>query len=117
MATRRKVSDSTEGFNEGTGSVELALPDRLRFSTIGPHRCQWVRCRVIDRDNQSDGNGYTEPPLISRVSAHPIGFTLPGQHSQRVAESSWDAATGLQGRYFGCVGHLSSRLWREKSSR
>lgn len=95
-----KISDSTEGFNEGTGSVELALPDRLRFSTIGPHRCQWVRCRVIDRDSHSDGHGYTEPPLISRASAQPIGFTLPAQHSQRVAGELLGRSDGTPGQIF-----------------
>jgi predicted phage baseplate assembly protein len=78
------LEDLTGGFNYGSGSVELQLPDRSAIQMLGGHRLHWVRCR-IDALTASGITGatYTQAPEIYAISAAPIGAQLPAAHSAR----------------------------------
>jgi predicted phage baseplate assembly protein len=96
-----RLSDTTEGFNMTEGYIELALPGGLGEHSIGGHRCQWLRCTVVD-DKTAGGSGgeYTAPPSISELKATTIGATLPAQHAQRVNGEALGRSDGTPGQVF-----------------
>jgi len=89
-----KLSDTTEGFNEGTGVIELQLPTRVAEQTIAHIRRQWLRCRVTG----SGKHGYNVPPLIYRLRARPIGALLPAEHSERIEGEVLGRSDGTPGQ-------------------
>jgi predicted phage baseplate assembly protein len=102
-----KLCDSTEGFNEGNGEIELALPARTAALSIGPYRRHWLRCRVTGElaaetstSNGAGERGYKLPPLISSLRAAPIGATLPAEHSQREEDEVLGRSDGTPGQIF-----------------
>lgn len=91
-----KLSDTTEGFNDGTGEIELQLPSRVAEQSIVGVRRYWLRCRVIGAGQQ----GYSVPPLIYRVRARPVGALLPTEHSQRFEDEPLGRSDGTPGQIF-----------------
>ena len=43
------LEDLTGGFNYGSGTVELQLPERSAIQNLGGHRMHWLRCRIDDK--------------------------------------------------------------------
>jgi predicted phage baseplate assembly protein len=76
------LSDLTGGFNFGSGSVELQLPDTSGFQLLGGHRLQWVRCRIDELTASGKaGASYTHAPEIYSIGAAPVGAQVPSAHS------------------------------------
>ncbi|HWF73172.1 MAG TPA: putative baseplate assembly protein [Solirubrobacteraceae bacterium] len=91
-----KLSDTTEGFNEGKGMIELQLPPRVVQQSIGEHRLNWLRCRVTGAGKQD----YSVPPKISKIRARPIGALLSAEHSQRFEDEPLGRSDGTPGQVF-----------------
>lgn len=97
-----KLSDTTEGFNESDGTIELALPSGLALDRKGSYRAQWLRC-VLTEDwvpatEGAGARGYSAAPEISRLSTAAIGATLPAQHCQRVENELLGRSDGTPGQ-------------------
>lgn len=77
------LSDTTGGFNFGSGTIELQMPRRSAIVPIGGRRLYWLRCRLLGPDADADGGpAYTHPPEIKEITAHAIGAQLPVEHAQ-----------------------------------
>jgi predicted phage baseplate assembly protein len=106
------LSDTTAGFNEDSGVIELALPANLREHLISGYLRHWLRCRLIDPSTEDGsavgdaGNGksregsYSQSPLISRLSVGTVGATLSAQHAQRVDGEVLGRSDGTPGQSF-----------------
>ncbi len=106
------LSDTTAGFNEDSGVIELALPGNLRQHLIEGYLRHWLRCRLIDPSGTDDSAGggapnsksregtYSQSPLISRLSVGTVGATLPAQHAQRVDGEALGRSDGTPGQSF-----------------
>jgi predicted phage baseplate assembly protein len=91
-----KLSDTTEGFNEGTGEIELQLPDHVAEQSIVGVRRHWLRCQVTSAGK----DGYSVPPHIYSIRVRPIGALLPAEHSQRVEDEPLGRSDGTPGQVF-----------------
>ena len=79
------LEDLTGGFNYGSGTVELQLPERSAIQPLGGHRMHWLRCRIDDRTRHGGAaTTYSHPPEIYSITAVPIGALLPSTHAARV---------------------------------
>jgi predicted phage baseplate assembly protein len=96
------LEDLTGGFNFGSGSVELQLPERSAIQLLGGQRLHWVRCR-IDEHTASGRSGatYTQAPEIYSITAAPIGALLPAAHSARAAREVLGVSDGTPAQQFG----------------
>ncbi|MGI8778595.1 MAG: putative baseplate assembly protein [Solirubrobacteraceae bacterium] len=96
------LEDLTGGFNYGSGTVELQLPERSAIQSLGGHRMHWLRCRIDDRTR---GGGaattYSHPPEIYSITAVPIGALLPATHASRVEDELLGLSDGTPGQVFG----------------
>jgi predicted phage baseplate assembly protein len=95
------LDDLTGGFNFGSGSVELQLPERSAIQLLGGQRLHWVRCR-IDALTASGKSGatYTQAPEIYSITAAPIGALLPAAHSARAPTEVLGVSDGTPGQEF-----------------
>jgi predicted phage baseplate assembly protein len=95
------LDDLTGGFNYGSGSVELQLPDHSAIQLLGGQRLHWVRCR-IDRLTASGRSGasYTQAPEIYSITAAPVGALLPAAHSARAGREVLGISDGTPGQEF-----------------
>lgn len=95
------LEDLTGGFNFGSGSVELQLPQRSAIQLLGGQRLHWVRCR-IDALTASGKSGatYTQAPEIYSITAAPIGALLPAAHSALAAAEVVGVSDGTPGQEF-----------------
>ena len=95
------LEDLTGGFNYGSGTVELQLPERSAIQSLGGHRMHWLRCRIDDRTR---GGGaattYSHPPEIYSITAVPIGALLPATHASRVEDELLGLSDGTPGQVF-----------------
>ena len=95
------LEDLTGGFNYGSGSVELQLPQHSAVQMLGGRRLHWVRCR-IDALTAAGTSGatYTQAPEIYAMTAAPIGALLPGAHSARAGRELLGVSDGTPGQEF-----------------
>jgi predicted phage baseplate assembly protein len=95
------LDDKTGGFNYGSGSVELQLPERSGIQLLAGERRHWVRCR-IDASTPSGRTGasYTHAPEIYAITAAPIGALLPAAHRARADAELLGASDGTPGQVF-----------------
>ncbi|MGI8802033.1 MAG: putative baseplate assembly protein [Solirubrobacteraceae bacterium] len=77
------LTDTTGGFNFGSGTIELAMPRRSMVVPIAGRRLYWLRCRLLDRAGTGPSGGvtYSHPPEIRQISAGAIGAQLPVRHA------------------------------------
>lgn len=77
------LSDTTGGFNFGSGSIELQLPPRSMVVSLAGKRLYWLRCRLLGH-GEPDGAvaTYTQPPEIKSISAHTIGAEIGVSHAR-----------------------------------
>jgi predicted phage baseplate assembly protein len=95
------LKDLTGGFNFGSGSVELQLPERSAIQLLGGQRLHWVRCRIDELTASGrPGATYTQAPEIYSISAAPIGAQLPAAHSARAARETLGVSDGTPGQQF-----------------
>jgi predicted phage baseplate assembly protein len=79
-AAAELLSDSTGGFNFGSGAIELQLPRRSALVPVAGRRLYWLRCR-LHQDDDSERR-YTQAPEIKSITASAIGAQLPVEHAR-----------------------------------
>jgi predicted phage baseplate assembly protein len=95
------LEDRTGGFNYGSGTVELQLPERSVAVPFGGHTMHWLRCAVDERTRTGKtGTNYSHPPEIYAIGAAPVGALLPSSHSMRVRDESLGESDGTPGQSF-----------------
>jgi predicted phage baseplate assembly protein len=95
------LSDTTGGFNYGSGQVELAVPAGHAERVVGGQRNFWLRCRVSDRTRSGrDGSSFTNPPEIYSLTAAPVGASIPASHAVREVEEPLGESDGTPGQRF-----------------
>jgi predicted phage baseplate assembly protein len=98
------LEDRTGGFNYGSGTVELQLPDRSAPESIAGTRAHWVRCRLTDRPRSGaeavKGSAFTHPPEIYSITAAPIGALVAASEAAHEADELLGESDGTPGRSF-----------------
>ena len=98
------LEDRTGGFNYGSGTVELQLPDRSGSDSVAGTRGQWLRCRLADRPRSGaeavKGSAFTHPPEIYSITAAPIGGLVPASESAHEADEMLGESDGTPGQTF-----------------
>ncbi|MGH2942349.1 MAG: putative baseplate assembly protein, partial [Solirubrobacteraceae bacterium] len=93
------LEDLTGGFNYGSGSVELQLPEESAVRLLGGQRLHWLRCRIDELTaSGKPGATYTQAPEIYSISAAPIGALLPAAHSARAETEVLGVSDGTPGQ-------------------
>jgi predicted phage baseplate assembly protein len=93
------LEDLTGGFNYGSGTVELQLPERSAIQSLGGHRMHWLRCRIDDRTRAGGAaTTYSHPPEIYSITAAPIGALLPATHAAQVEDELLGLSDGTPGQ-------------------
>jgi predicted phage baseplate assembly protein len=89
------LSDTTGGFNFGSGTIELQMPRRSMVAPVVGRRLYWLRCRLLDRSESGEPSAsYTQPPEILGITAHAIGAQLPVEHARLEREESLGYSDG-----------------------
>jgi predicted phage baseplate assembly protein len=98
------LEDRTGGFNYGSGTVELQLPDRSAPESIAGNRAHWVRCRLADRPRSGaeavKGSAFTQPPEIYSITAAPIGALVAASEAAHEADELLGESDGTPGQTF-----------------
>ena len=93
------LDDRTGGFNYGSGTVELRVPERSAFKLIGGKRLHWLRCRIDELTGSgAAGATYTHAPEIYSITAAPIGAVLPAAHAARAGGEALGVSDGTAGQ-------------------
>lgn len=93
------LEDTTGGFNLGSGRILLELPPGSARTALGGHRLHWLRCSLLAPRSTRDGV-YQQPPLVSAITAAPIGATLPAEHAERIDGEVLGESDGTPGQRF-----------------
>jgi len=94
------LHDSTGGFNYGSGIIELELRD-TGLATVDGRRACWIRCRVdSNRRSGAKGGTYKRPPVITSITAAPIGALVGASHSARETLEFLGESDGTPGQKF-----------------
>jgi predicted phage baseplate assembly protein len=95
------LEDLTGGFNYGSGTVTLQLPDVHSRVSIAGHGAYWVCCRVDSKTRSgAEGAIYSKPPKIHAITAAPIGALVRAGHSMRVEAEEFGESDGTPGQTF-----------------
>ncbi len=98
------LEDRTGGFNYGSGTVELQLPDHSAHEGVAGTRAHWVRCRLADQPRSGaeaiKGSQFTHPPEIYSITASPIGGLVPASESAHEANEMLGESDGTPGQSF-----------------
>jgi predicted phage baseplate assembly protein len=95
------LSDTTGGFNYGSGSVELQLPPRSAIASLAGHRCHWIRCRLSDHTRSGlPATLFSHSPEVYEITAAAIGALVPAAHSAREADELLGESDGTPGQSF-----------------
>jgi predicted phage baseplate assembly protein len=95
------LEDLTGGFNYGSGTVTLQLPDRHDAVSIAGHRGYWVCCRVDNRTRSGrSATTFSEPPEIRSITAAPIGALIPSSHASREELEELGTSDGTPAQIF-----------------
>ena len=95
------LTDSTGGFNYGSGVVELQMPDVSAETMVGTRRAHWLRCRVDERGRSAGTVAtYTHPPEISSISAGASGVLVGAEHAMSVVHEELGESDGTPGQEF-----------------
>ena len=84
------VSDETEGFTAGGGSVRIEVPDGAGPMDVGGHELRWIRCRVT-RER------YSRAPELRAITAAVIGGTTSARHAETVNNEILGTSDGIAG--------------------
>jgi predicted phage baseplate assembly protein len=103
------IEDTTDGFNEASGAVELLLPRSAQRTAID-HRMTrelyWLRCRLEDTTREGhdaerfgpDDRLYSDPPYIRYITARAIGASLLATHTILEQNESLGVSDGTVGQ-------------------
>jgi predicted phage baseplate assembly protein len=94
------LEDLTGGFNYGSGTVELQLPQRSSIEPLAGKRLHWLRCRIDEKTRGGASTTYTHPPEIYSITAAPIGALLGASHSARADTEMVGVSDGTPGQIF-----------------
>jgi predicted phage baseplate assembly protein len=95
------LEDLTGGFNYGSGSVELQLPERSAIQLLAGQRLHWIRCRIDELTaSGTQGATFTHAPEIYAITASPIGALLRAGHSARASAETIGVSDGTPGQVF-----------------
>ena len=98
------LEDRTGGFNYGSGTLELQLPDRSAPENIAGTRAHWLRCRLADRPRSGGeaikGSAFTHPPEIYSITAAPIGGLVPASEASHETDELLGESDGTPGQSF-----------------
>ncbi|HWH11058.1 MAG TPA: putative baseplate assembly protein [Solirubrobacteraceae bacterium] len=98
------LTDTTGGFNFGSGVIDLQLPRRSAIAPVAGQRGYWLRCRLIDRAGTGSEDAYSHPPEIKLITARAIGAVLPATHSVREVEESLGYSDGTPAQSLKLLG-------------
>ena len=91
------VSDGTGGLNQ-PGEVVVIVPRDHVASVIGDERAGWIRCRIIERED--DVPKYKFPPLVRDASAVTLGAVVHALHARTVGDEVLGLSEGVPGQAF-----------------
>lgn len=94
------ISDTTGGFNYGSGTIELQLPRIASAPPAGERPLRWLRCRLTAREEGSDAPGYTHPPQLQRLQAAAVGACVRAEHVDVVEDELLGYSDGSPGQAF-----------------
>jgi predicted phage baseplate assembly protein len=95
------LSDTTGGFNYGSGRVELQVPDTSIEAVVDGKRAHWLRCRVDQRGRADEAVAtYTHPPEITSVTAGAAGVLVHAEHAVSVVHEDLGDSDGTPGQEF-----------------
>ena len=95
------LADTTGGFNEGSGAIDLQMPDRTSAAVFAGRQLHWLRCRVDHLTARGVGGPrYTHPPRIHSITAHAIGALLPAEHAETELGEEIGVSDGTAGQTF-----------------
>jgi predicted phage baseplate assembly protein len=100
-AAAEVLEDLTGGFNYGSGSVELQLPERSDVRLLGGQRLHWLRCRIDELSASGrPGAKYEQAPEIYSITAAPIGALLAAAHAAHADAEVLGTSDGTPGQVF-----------------
>jgi predicted phage baseplate assembly protein len=98
------LEDRTGGFNYGSGTVELQLPDRSAPASVAGTRAHWLRCRLADRPRSGaealKGSAFTHPPEIYSITGAPVGGLVPASEAAHEVDEVLGDSDGTPGQAF-----------------
>jgi predicted phage baseplate assembly protein len=92
------LEDLTGGFNYGSGTVELQLPNDSGIQPVGGKRLHWVRCRIDKFARSGAATKYTQAPEVYSITAAPVGALLPATHAAMVEDELLGVSDGTPGQ-------------------
>ncbi len=107
VSTRHGEENTTGGLNYAHGSLVLHLPMSFRPDKIGSVRGFWIRCKLIEPDE--DHPMYRKSPLVKFIEAHTLGATTLASQAtvvkkENLGVSSGDAGQSFHVQYFPILG-------------
>jgi predicted phage baseplate assembly protein len=95
------LEDTTGGFNEAGGRIEVQLPRKTAPTTVGGRHLHWLRCRVtqLTRFGRPSPR-FTEPPRIDSITARPTGALVRAEHTEVVVGEVLGESDGTPGQTF-----------------
>lgn len=95
------LRDTTGGFNQGGGEIELQMPRRTAATTFANQHLHWVRCGVTAETRRGRPSPlYTQPPRIHRISAYPVGALVRAEAATTHVEEVLGESDGTPGQTF-----------------
>jgi predicted phage baseplate assembly protein len=95
------LEDTTGGFNEAGGTLELQLPPRTTAATFAGSHMHWLRCRVTELTAAGlPSPRYTRPPLIHSLTAQPVGALVAAEHAAAEVDELLGKSDGTPGQVF-----------------
>jgi predicted phage baseplate assembly protein len=94
------LTDTTGGFNLGSGSTTLQLPELSGEQSILGYQLHWLRCRVDEHTRSGSPAAYTTSPVIRELAAAPVGALVPTAHAVTEHTEVLGTSEGLPGGTF-----------------
>ena len=92
------LEDTTAGFEHGSGTIRLQLPDETGAAAVGERRAHWIRCEIAER--RANQPLYQYAPEIEEISAAPMGASVPAAHAAAHAGETVGTSEGTPGQAF-----------------
>jgi predicted phage baseplate assembly protein len=110
------LADTTGGFNEGSGAIDLQMPERTTATVFATRQLHWLRCRVDQLTLRGVGGPrYTHPPRIHSITAHAIGALLPAEHAEVEHDEELGTSDGTPGQVFSLHHRPAVELRRDET--
>jgi predicted phage baseplate assembly protein len=95
------LEDTTSGFNEAGGRIELQMAARTAPATFAGRQLHWLRCRVTELTAAGlPSSRYTRPPLIHSLAAEPVGALIGAEHAAVEVDELLGESDGTPGQVF-----------------